>query len=409
VSGAVVAAAAVVLYNVGGPDAVVTLLTAQPPRADAAASPAALAPSGAKAGAAVARSAPPASVSVRSAASTGARATATATATRAPASVRAGGTSAARQVAGRQGMLMYGAPRSGLGWQSGWWQGGQMNASAANAAGQWRGRTMDFASTYPEYDTWADMGDSASSVTMFKGFQGRLAYGLPLLPSDRKGQWGDVTSGSKDDVFRAIARQLRDSGFGDSAVRVGLEANGDWYAHSATAETAGQYKQAFRHVVAVMRTEAPKLTFWFDLSASAQPLPGTSGRADVLNVLYPGDDVVDGISMDHYDFYSLVARNDAEFDAAMRPPNGVGLADAADFARAHKIGMSVSEWGLHAVQGAGDNPFFMRKMFAFFTANRDVLVYENYFNEPAAYIRDALEDGQNPQSAAVYRELWGGR
>jgi hypothetical protein len=398
VSSVVAAAAAIVLHNVGGTDAVVTLLTAQSPRSNAA-----ISPSGAKADTAAVRSAPSATVSLRAAAS------AKPAATRAPAAVMVGGMAAARQVAGRQGMLMYGAPRSGLGWQSGWWQGGQMNASAANAAGQWRGRSMDFATTYPEYDTWADMGDSASSVTMFKGFQGRLAYGLPLLPSDRKRQWGDVTSGSKDDVFRAIARQLRDNGFGDSAVRVGLEANGDWYAHSATAETAGQYKQAFRHVVAVMRAEAPKLTFWFDLSASAQPLPGTSGRADVLDVLYPGDDVVDGISMDHYDFYSLVARNDAQFDAAMRPPNGVGLADAADFARTHKIGMSVSEWGLHAVQGVGDNPFFMRKMFAFFTANRDVLVYENYFNEPAAYISDALDGGHNPQSAAVYRELWGGR
>ena len=157
--------------------------------------------------------------------------------TRAPAATRA--------AAGGQGMQMYGAPRSGLAWQSGWWQGGQMDAAAANAAGTWRGRPMDFATTYPAYDTWAQMADSASSVTMFKGFSGRLAYGLPLLPIDRKGQWGDVTSGSKDDVFRGIARQLKDNGFGDSAVRVGLEANGTWYAHSADADTADEYKAAW--------------------------------------------------------------------------------------------------------------------------------------------------------------------
>ena len=38
-----------------------------------------------------------------------------------------------------------------------------MDAAAANAAGTWRGRPMDFATTYPEYDTWAQMADSASS------------------------------------------------------------------------------------------------------------------------------------------------------------------------------------------------------------------------------------------------------
>ncbi len=281
-----------------------------------------------------------------------------------------------------------------------------MTAGAVNAAGTWRGRPMDFATTYPEHDSWSSMANSASSVTLFSGFAGRLAYGLPLLPRNADGQWDQVTSGAHDDVFRAIARQLRVNGFGDSAVRVGLEANGDWYAHGADASTAARFKAAFRRVVTVMRAEAPDLTFWFDTSASANPLPGTSGRADMLDVLYPGDDVVDGIAMDHYDFYSLVARTDAEFAAAIRPPRGTGLADAVDFARAHGKGFAVPEWGVHSTQGGGDNPFFMRKMFEFFTANRDVLVFENYFDEPDPYIGSDIRSN-NPKSGAVYRELWG--
>ena len=305
---------------------------------------------------------------------------------------------------------MYGTPRSGLPWFSGWWVGGDKTSSSMAQAQSWRGSLMDFATAYPQYSSWADMSNSAWSISVWKGYGGRLAYGLPLLPQDRRGQWDDVISGAHDDVFRTIAQQMIDNGFADSAIRVGLEANGDWFPWGANASSAAQFKAAFRHVVGVMRAVDPKLTFWFDTSASANPLPGTSGRGAVmLNTLYPGDDVVDGISMDHYDFYSLVAKTDQAFKDAMSPPNGTGLQDAVDFARAHGKGFAVPEWGLHGVQGPGDNPFFMQKMFDFFQANKDVLVYENYFDEPADYIHNSLMSGQDPQSAAVYRKLWAGK
>jgi hypothetical protein len=59
------------------------------------------------------------------------------------------------------------------------------------------------------------------------------------------------------------------------------------------------------------------------------------------------------------------------------------------------------------VHGSGDNPLFVERMFAFFTANRDVLVFESYFNEADPYIANALWGApQNPRSAAVYRRLW---
>ena len=151
-----------------------------------------------------------------------------------------------------------------------------------------------------------------------------------------------------------------------------------------------------------------QLTFWFDISVSDGPLPGTSERLAVFKLLYPGDDVVDGIAMDHFDFYSIVARNPAQFAAALRPPRGVGLADGVEFARKRGKGFAVPEWGLHAKQGAGDNPFFMKAMFNWFQQNRDVLVFESYFNESAGFIRGSIwSPNQNPRSAAVYRSLWG--
>jgi hypothetical protein len=302
---------------------------------------------------------------------------------------------------------MYGTSRSGLPWLSGFWTGGYESAAHIGAAEQWRGTGMDFATTYPAYATWDELAGDSFAISTFDGFPGRLAYGLPLLPQDRRGQWSDVTSGAHDDVFRGLAHQLVAHDRGDSVIRVGLEANGDWFPWGATAATAGDFKAAFRRVVTIMRAQAPHLTFWFDTSAGSA-LAGGSSRMDALTALYPGDDVVDGISMDHFDFYQLVAKDDAAFGAAMRPSRGPGLADAANFARSHGKGFGVPEWGLHSVQGPGDNPFFMRAMFGFFTANRDVLVFEDYFNEPDPYIANALFDaGNNPQSAAVYQSLWG--
>ncbi len=312
------------------------------------------------------------------------------------------------QAGGTMAVRMYGQPRSGLAWHSGFWLGGTKSTDRINQAGDWRGRPMDFATCYPLYSTWSEIGDPSSNVGLFAGFKGKLALGLPMLPSDRAGQWDDILNGSHDDVFRGIAQQLKARGFGDTAVRVGLEANGDWFPWGVKASTAGQYKASFRRIVGLMREQAPQLSFWFDLNVAANPLSGTSGRSDVLDLMYPGDDVVDGVSMDHYDFYSVVARNPAEFAQAIRPDRGIGLADAVDFARRHGKGFAVPEWGLHTEEGIGDNPAFFEGMHGFFEQNKDILVFENYFNENASYIASSIWDPvQNPKSSAVYRQLWG--
>lgn len=309
--------------------------------------------------------------------------------------------------ASSRAVSMYGRPRSGLAWHSGIWTGTGMSATRTIAAERWAGRPFDFTTVYPAYNTWAEMAASDWIVQEMAGWKGRLAVGLPLLPNNRRGQWADVTSGRYDHVFRKIARDLKAGGRGDAAIRVGLEANGDWFAWGATYATAPQFRAAFQRVVTVMNAESPRLTFWFDTS-SGFGLPGQRTRMDALTVLYPGDRYVDGISMDHYDFWELTAKNSLSFAKAMKPTKGPGLADAAAFARAHKKGFAVPEWGVHGASfGGGDNAFFIGKMYEFFRANRDVLVFECYFNEPLSYIRNALfSPVQMPKAAAAYKKLF---
>ena len=304
---------------------------------------------------------------------------------------------------------LYGTPRSGLPWHSGFWTGGEINTAHIEAAGAWRGTPMDFATVYPLYGTWAEIEGSGWAVTNFRGFKGHLAYGLPLLPTNRKGHWEDVNDGSHDAVFRGIAQLLVSNGQPDAAIRMGVEANGYWFPWAVDTSNLAQFKSAFRHIEAVMKAVAPRLTFWLDLNCGTV-LTGSSDRLAPLTQMYPGDDVVDGISMDHYDAYKLAANDELSWQVATAPSYAPGLQDGVEFARAHHKGFALPEWGLHDKQGPGDSPWFMARMFQFFMDNRDVLVYEDYFNEPLPYIASGLFDASNnPKSAAVYRRLWGRR
>jgi hypothetical protein len=306
-----------------------------------------------------------------------------------------------------QAVAMYGIPGSGLPWHSGIWTGGEVTGVRVKQAGTWRGTPMDFATVYPAYDTWAEIHDSNWTVESFAGFKGRLSYGLPLLPKNCKGKWQDILNGSHDAVFRDIARLLIRNGHEDAAIRMGVEANGYWFPWSVTVDTVGDYKAAFRRIERIMSAQSSKFTFWVDLNGGTV-LTGSTDRLAPLYQMYPGDDVVDGISMDHYNRFKLLAADESSWRRAIAPSWAPGLRDGVDFARQHGKGFAVSEWGLDGVQGPGDSPFFMQRMFDFFTESQDVLVYENYFSEPDKYIvGDLYQTTQNPKSAALYRKLWG--
>lgn len=265
----------------------------------------------------------------------------------------------------------------------------------------------------PEWDTWAHLADSTWHIETYKDFDGTLLYGLPLLPRNGDAaQLKDVAAGKHDAVFAKVAKDLRTRGRGDTVVRVGWEANGNWMSYSVTAQTASDYREAYRRVVSVMRTAAPGLLFSFDVNCGTI-LTGQQSRLDSLTALYPGDDVVDLVGCSAYDWSVLGATDSKRWQWALQPPLAVGLRDVAEFARLHGKGMTVPEWGLAdpKLEGNGDNPFYIRAMHEFFAANADVLVLESYFNESDNGQRSSLwpEKPENPKAAAEYRRLWGAR
>lgn len=318
-------------------------------------------------------------------------------------------TLAAQGAPGASAKRYLGTSPSRLAWFSGAWVGGDMSAARVNRWGPWRGTPSDTTLTFPEYATWDTLTHSAWHIDTFKGFAGRLVYGLPMLPKNAKpAQLKDVAAGKHDATFRTIARDLRNRGRGNAIVKVGWEANGDWMSFSATATTAPTFRAAWRRIAQVMAKESPGLVFSFEVNCGTA-LRGQTNRLDSLTRLYPGDDVVDLVGCSTYDWWITGATTEATWKTAIRPARGPGIADVAVFARAKRKGLSISEWGLAAKSrsGNGDNPFYIRKMKQFFDANADILVLEQYFNEPAGMGNSLWPEApQNPKAAAVYRQLW---
>jgi Glycosyl hydrolase family 26 len=298
---------------------------------------------------------------------------------------------------------------AGRTWLSGAWTGGGLSAARIDAFGAWRGQPADVVTTYPAYNTWEELKTSDWHVGTLDGFKGRVSYGLPMLPKSDSGTLADVAAGKHDDVWQAVATILNKHQRGDAFVRIGLEANGDWFPWGSGVDQAADFKAAWRHIESVMKAVSPKLVFGFDITCG-HVINGSTNRLDSLNKLYPGDDVVDVVGCDQYDQYNVTARNKSEWATALRPPDSAGLADVADFARAHKKKLAIPEWGVAATdsQGAGDNPYFIYSMYTYFQQNKDILAYEDYFNESGTSLGSAIWDaGTNPKAAAEYKKLWG--
>lgn len=296
-------------------------------------------------------------------------------------------------------------------WPSGAWTGGEWGADRVAQFGQWRGSPVDTATTYPAYETWEELASSEWHVSVFDGFPGRLVYGLPLLPKESAGRGLDkVAAGEHDSAFNAVADVLAAHGREDSFIRVGLEAQGDWFPWGAGngENTPEQFREAFAHVSRLLKSKLPQSEIVFDISCGAV-MRGQQDRMDPLSRLYPGDDVVDVVGCDEYDHFTQISRNEDQFQQSLNPVKAAGLQDTLDFAKAHGKKFAVPEWGVVAADrdGGGDNAYFVYSMYKFFAANAEYVAFENYFNEPAEYLGSSIWDQvQNPESAAVYQKLW---
>lgn len=230
-------------------------------------------------------------------------------------------------------------------------------------------------------------GPPLGAVLDYSQLSAELAEGAGTLQADGTyagpGRW--------DQHYRALGDALAAQGFQDAYIRVGREAEGDWYRHQY-GPNAAAWKQFWRNIVTSMRNGDPSrfkfvwnmgIRAWTRNGATSDPTSHYVG----LGKAYPGDDVVDVVGPDFYDgvfcqygppgYQPSASEQEAKWDSIYLTSNPnnyqFGLDWWANFVtvRGHAKPVAFPEWGVSPVTdpvtggsrcGGGDNPFFISKM-----------------------------------------------
>lgn len=186
--------------------------------------------------------------------------------------------------------------------------------------------------------------------------------------------------------------------------RVGWEVNGShsWKLPEYSAATISNYKYIFRTLVNLLRAYVPNVQIeWNPLRKGKQPnIPVTA--------LYPGDDVVDVVSICIYD--RLPANNTIEIwnqqFNAVKNGGPWGINKWREFAVSRGKLFAIPEWGLAngLDPDSKDNPLFISQMYNFFRLYANNLAYEAYFNAGShAQLCSVL---RSPKGSAAYRTIY---
>ena len=159
-----------------------------------------------------------------------------------------------------------------------------------------------------------------------------------------------------------------------------------WFAKGHEAD----YIAAFRRVVGIFRRHSGEFKIdW---------CPGWGPQDTPADLAYPGDDVVDYIGLDVYDFKHEGTPEERWETFYLKAP--FGLEWHRDFAARHGKPMSYPEWG---VGHFGDNPFFVQQMHDWFVKNQDNIAYAAYFDVDGLWPTQ-IDNDQFPKSREAVQE-----
>ena len=201
----------------------------------------------------------------------------------------------------------------------------------------------------------------------------------------------EVAKGLHDAEFEAAARAISEAQPG-AIIRLGWEMNladSAWFAKGQEADYIG----AFRRVVGIFRRYSDDFKFdW---------CPGWGPQEFGADLAYPGDDVVDYIGLDVYDFKHDGSPQERWDTFYLKVP--FGLQWQRDFAAQHGKRISYPEWG---VGNSGDNPFFVQQMHDWFLENEENIAYAAYFNVDGLWPTQ-IDTNRFPKSQKLFRKLFG--
>jgi len=243
---------------------------------------------------------------------------------------------------------------------------------------------------YYGQNTWADLTnwDWLPRYWSSKNPNRNLIWSIQLTISGTP--LSDVAAGKHDSDFQVAAQHIA-ANQPHAIIRIGWEMNGNWYPWASGGKEA-DYIAAFRRVVGIFRKEST--SFKFDWC------PNIGLQNSKSDLAYPGDDVVDFIGEDVYD-YDLSGTKDPVTNWNLSSSSAYGLQWHKSFAALHGKPMSYPEWG---VGQYGDNSYFVQQMHDWFVNNN--VAYEAYFDINGTFPTQ-LDGGSLPKSEALYHTLFG--
>jgi hypothetical protein len=270
---------------------------------------------------------------------------------------------------------------------------------------------LDFAST----DSWYNITGPSWMLTPWAAQSARLEYSLPMMPVGSAYSLAACAAGTYNSQWTTLATNLVAKGLDDTIVRPGWEFNGNWFYWAAAGKTT-EFIGCFRNIVTTMRAQ-PGQHFAFDWNPSIGP------GAFAAELAYPGDEYVDYIGLDVYDYnwyYYPAPPNATEAQIAAAQLNvwnytlngNHGLNFWHAFADSHGKPLSIPEWGVGKMtdgHAGGDNPSFVTNMFQFAKNPQNNVAYLNYFeyDSTVAIHRLGSDSTLFPRSAEEFRSQTG--
>ena len=185
------------------------------------------------------------------------------------------------------------------------------------------GRKVDLWQIAPQRKEGDDVMLSETQRTAAEIPDGATAdWAFPLVSREQAARLGEVINAETPTAY----------------VRFGWEFNGDWWPWSAEKVGHDKWVADYKAAVDGLRSTAPNVRVVWN------PNSGQGGIPEAMKS-WPGDDYVDVIGVDVYDW----ANED--------PVKGEGQLDEwAAEARKRGKKIALPEWGVHGVEGRGDNP-----------------------------------------------------
>lgn len=261
------------------------------------------------------------------------------------------------------------ASTSSVPWPSGAWLAND-SPSVAAQFGSWRGAPLNVVDEFSNTSSWQDVVSPNWLYQKWKGSPYTMAFAVPMLPTGVSGvSMSACANGDYNSYWKQFGSVISSYGLGHSIIRLGWEFNGDWYPWQATQPAL--FAQCWRQIVTSARTTAPGLVWNWNVNRGV-----SAGLADPTQA-YPGNQYVDQIGVDSYDWWPA-ATTSSGWNTQL---NGTqGLKYWLNFATAHGKQFAVPEWGSVATSisagAVGDNPGYVQYMYNFFKANSGSLAFE---------------------------------